>query len=208
MSRLVLATGNPGKLREFKTLLAPLGWTVVAQRDLGIVDADEPHPTFVENALAKARHASAASDGPALADDSGLCVDALDGAPGVHSARYADASGDRETRDALNNAKLLAALDGTGRRTAAFVCVLVFVRNAGDPEPLIATGRWHGAIVGAPRGSGGFGYDVLFLPRGIDLTAGELPAETKNRISHRAIATRRLIDELAVRRSIAAEGAP
>ena len=208
MSRLVLATGNPGKLREFATLLAPLGWTVVAQHDLGIVDADEPHPTFVENALAKARHASAASDGPALADDSGLCVDALDGAPGVHSARYAAATGDRETQDALNNAKLLAALHGTARRTAAFVCVLVFVRGAADPEPLIATGRWHGEIVDAPRGSGGFGYDALFLPRGIDLTAGELPAETKNRISHRAVATRRLIDELAVRRSIAAEGVP
>ncbi len=192
IARLVLASGNEGKLREFRRLLAPLGVEVVAQSELGIAEADEPHETFVENALAKARHASAAAKLPALADDSGLCVEALGGAPGVQSARYA---GDPRS-DARNNAKLIAALAGVADRRAHYACVLVLVRHAGDPEPIIAQGDWHGTIVDAPRGTGGFGYDPHFLDPATGLTGAELPLPQKNAVSHRGKAMRALIARL------------
>lgn len=192
--RLVLASGNPGKLREMRALLAPLGYEVVAQSELGIDEAEEPHDTFVENALAKARHASHASGLPALADDSGLCVDALGGAPGVHSAYFAGREGGREERDARNNAKLLASL-GVERK-AHYRCVMAFVRRAEDPEPLVAEGAWHGEIARAPRGANGFGYDPLFLVPERGITAAELADEEKNRLSHRARAAARLVELL------------
>jgi XTP/dITP diphosphohydrolase len=194
--RLVLASGNEGKLREFRRLLAPLGIEVVAQSELGIPEADEPHVTFVENALAKARHASAHAKLPALADDSGLCVDALGGAPGVQSARYAG----EPRSDARNNAKLIAALAGVADRRAHYACVVALVRHAADPEPIVAQGDWHGTIVDAPRGSGGFGYDPHFLDPGTSLTGAELPLERKNALSHRGKAMRALIARLAEER--------
>jgi XTP/dITP diphosphohydrolase len=183
MKRLVLASHNPGKLREIAVLLGPLAIEVVPQGELGIFEAQEPHGTFVENALAKARHASRACGLPALADDSGLCVDALGGAPGVDSAYYAGRDGSREQRDARNNEKLLAALGA--ERAAYYACLLVLVRSAFDPLPLIAEGTWRGEIARAPRGSKGFGYDPLFLIPGLDKTAAELDPAEKNRISHR-----------------------
>jgi XTP/dITP diphosphohydrolase len=192
--KLVLASNNPGKLREMRSLLAPLGHEVVAQADLGIGEAEEPHDTFLENALAKARHASRASGLPALADDSGLCVDALGGAPGVHSAYFAGREGDRATRDARNNAKLVASL-GENRK-AHYRCVMALVRHADDPEPLIAEGAWEGEIARAPRGANGFGYDPLFVVPGRGMTAAELSDEEKNRLSHRARAAARLAELL------------
>jgi XTP/dITP diphosphohydrolase len=193
--RLVLASGNPGKLREFRQMLEPLGVEIVAQSVLGISDAAEPHCTFVENALAKARHVAAASGLPAFADDSGICVDALDGAPGVHSARYAaDApAGTREEQDERNNRKLIAALAGKAERRAHYYCVIVLVRHAADPAPLIAEGRWQGEVITAPRGTNGFGYDPYFLPAGLDRTAAELPPDEKNAISHRGRALAQLV---------------
>jgi XTP/dITP diphosphohydrolase len=185
MQQLVLASGNPGKLREFRQLCEPLGLTIVAQAELGIAEAEEPHCTFVENALAKARHASRASGLPAFADDSGICVAALDGAPGVRSARFAESSGDRESQDARNNAKLIALLEGKADRSAHYTCVIVLVRHADDPEPLIAEGRWQGEIIATPRGEGGFGYDPYFFLPALNKTAAELPADEKNGISHR-----------------------
>ena len=192
LPRLVLASSNAGKLREFHRLLAPLGIDVVAQSELGIAEADEPHVTFVENALAKARHASAQARLPALADDSGICVRALDGAPGVQSARYAG----EPKSDARNNAKLIAALAGVADRGAHYACVLTLVRHENDPEPIIAEGAWHGTIVDAPRGAGGFGYDPHFLDAATGLTAAELPLERKNELSHRGRAMRALIARL------------
>jgi XTP/dITP diphosphohydrolase len=192
--KLVLASNNPGKLREMRALLAPLGYEVLAQAELGIEEAEEPHDTFLENALVKARHASRASGLAALADDSGLCVDALGGAPGVHSAYFAGREGDRTARDARNNEKLLASLGE--HREAHYRCVMAFVRRADDPEPLIAEGRWDGEIARAPRGANGFGYDPLFLVPGRGLTAAELSAEEKNRLSHRARAAARLVELL------------
>lgn len=186
MNRLVLASNNPGKLKEIRALLAPLALDVIAQSELGIGEADEPHHTFLENALAKARHASAATGLPALADDSGICVEALDGEPGVHSAYYAGREGDRAARDARNNSKLLAALEGNADRRAHYYCVLVLVRRADDPEPVVAEGAWRGEIGREARGTGGFGYDPLFLVPGRGRTAAELGASEKNRISHRA----------------------
>jgi XTP/dITP diphosphohydrolase len=200
MSRLVIASNNPGKLREFAALLAPLGFDAVAQGELGIGEAEEPHATFVENALAKARHASVASGLPALADDSGLCVDALKGLPGVRSARYAEPStGDqgRASQDHRNNLKLVAAMQDQPSRTGYYVCCLAFMRHADDPEPIVATGRWVGEIVAVPRGTNGFGYDPYFLLPSYGRTAAELDTATKNRISHRAIALRELVDQLA-----------
>ena len=194
MRRLVLASANPGKLREMRALLAPLGREVISQAELGIAEAEEPHDTFLENALAKARHASRASGLPALADDSGLCVDALGGAPGVHSAYFAGRQGGREERDARNNAKLLASLGAA--RKAHYRCVMALVRSAEDPAPLIAEGSWEGEIARAPRGANGFGYDPLFLVAGRGLSAAELPEEEKNRISHRAQAAARLLAAL------------
>ena len=193
MKRLVLASGNPGKLKEIRALLAPLGIEVVPQAELGIAEADEPYATYLENALAKARHASRTANLPALADDSGLSVDALGGEPGVHSAHYAGTQGDRETRDRRNNEKLLAELARAGTRDATFVSVIVLVRHALDPEPLVAEGRWRGIIAHALRGANGFGYDPLFIVAGRDLTAAELDAAEKNRISHRGQALERLL---------------
>jgi XTP/dITP diphosphohydrolase len=192
IARLVLASSNEGKLREFRRLLAPLGIDLVTQSALGIPEADEPHATFVENALAKARHASTHARLPALADDSGLCVRALDGAPGVHSARYA---GDPKS-DARNNAKLIAALRGVVDRHAHYACVLTLVRHPADPEPIIADGAWHGAIVDAPRGSGGFGYDPHFEDASTGMTGAELPLARKNELSHRGKAMRALMARL------------
>lgn len=181
--RLVLASSNAGKVVELEQLLAGSGVVLVPQTHLGVTDADETGLTFVENALLKARHAARLTGLPALADDSGLCVDALDGAPGLYAARYAGTHGD----SAANNAKLLRALDGVpaDRRTAYFIAVLVVLRHADDPAPLIAEGRWHGRILEAPRGQGGFGYDPLFLPDGHDVSAAELDFALKNRLSHR-----------------------
>jgi XTP/dITP diphosphohydrolase len=190
--RLVLASNNEGKLREFRRLLAPLGIEVVAQADLGIPEADEPHITFVENALAKARHASAWAKLPALADDSGICAAALGGAPGVQSARYAG----EPKSDARNNEKLITALAGGDDRRAHYRCVLVLVRHADDPEPIIAEGVWAGTIIDAPRGTGGFGYDPYFLDPTTGHTAAELPLERKNELSHRGKAMRALIAQL------------
>jgi len=189
--KLVLASNNPGKLREIRAILAPLAVEVVAQSDLGIAEAEEPHHTFVENALAKARHASRAAGLPALADDSGLSVEALGGAPGVHSAYYAGREGGREERDRRNNEKLLRELKDD--RRAFYTCVMVLVRSAEDPEPLVAEGIWRGEIAGAPRGSNGFGYDPLFFLPALKKTAAELDAEQKNRISHRGIALQKLL---------------
>jgi XTP/dITP diphosphohydrolase len=193
VKRLVLASGNPGKLREIRALLAPLALEVVPQAELGIAEAEEPYPTYLENALAKARHASYAANLPALADDSGLSVEALGGAPGVHSALYAGTQGDRAERDARNNAKLLAVLEGSAVREATFVSVIVLLRHAADPEPLVAEGRWLGTIARAPRGANGFGYDPLFVVAGRGATAAELGDEEKNRISHRGRALERLL---------------
>jgi XTP/dITP diphosphohydrolase len=192
ITRLVLASNNPGKVREFARLLAPLGIDVVPQAELGIPDAEEPHVTFVENALAKARHASALAQLPALADDSGVCVEALDGAPGVQSARYA---GD-ERSDAANNRKLVRALRGVADRRAHYYCVLVLVRHALDPEPLIAEGVWRGTIIDEPRGNGGFGYDPHFLDAESGRTGAELDLEAKNARSHRGHAIRALVARL------------
>jgi XTP/dITP diphosphohydrolase len=189
--KLVLASSNPGKLREISALLEPQGFEVVSQRDFSIADADEPHPTFLENALAKARHASRASGLPALADDSGLCVKALRGEPGVHSAYYAGRAGSRDERDARNNEKLLSQLRDD--RYAYYVCVMVLLRHADDPRPLITEGVWGGEIALAPSGTNGFGYDPLFCVRGLGKTAAELAPEHKNRISHRAIALQKLL---------------
>jgi len=181
--RLVLASGNAGKVIELEQLLADSDMHLVAQTQLGVSDADETGLTFVENALIKARHAARATGMPALADDSGICVDALGGAPGLYAARYAGTHGD----SAANNAKLLRELDGipSERRQAYFIAVLVVLRHADDPAPLIAEGRWHGRILDAPRGNGDFGYDPLFLPDGYDVSAAELDPALKNRLSHR-----------------------
>ena len=194
MKRVVLASNNPGKIREIAALLEPLAIEVVPQSELGIAEADEPHDTFLENALAKARHASCACGLPALADDSGLCVPALAGEPGVHSAYYAGREGGREQRDARNNEKLLQSLK-TDRR-AYYACVMVLTRNGSDPLPLVAEGLWHGEIARAPRGTNGFGYDPLFLPKDYRKTAAELDPAEKNRISHRGRALARLLELL------------
>lgn len=197
MNRIVIASSNPGKLHELQALLGPLGIEAVAQSQLGVAETEEPHDTFLENALAKARHASRATGLPALADDSGLCVPALGGQPGVHSAYYAGADGTRAERDARNNAKLATALGDAPDRSAFYYCVLVLVRLATDPTPVVAEGAWNGEIVLQPRGSGGFGYDPYFLPWGSTRTAAELVAEEKNRVSHRALASAALLRRLA-----------
>lgn len=195
-SKLVLASNNPGKLREFAALFAPFAIEVLPQSAFAIPEAEEPHDTFLENALAKARHAANLSGLPALADDSGLCVPVLDGAPGVHSAYYAGRDGDRATRDARNNTKLLAELAGHADRRAHYVCVLVLLRRAQDPQPVVAEGEWHGEILTAPRGSGGFGYDPLFLVPATGRSAAELAESEKNALSHRALAFARLAERL------------
>jgi XTP/dITP diphosphohydrolase len=193
--RLVLATNNAKKLVELQQLLAGLPLTLTAQGELGVTEAEEPHASFVENALAKARHASRATGLPAIADDSGLCVDALGGAPGVHSAVFAPApvtTGDREmqrrAQDGANNALLLEQLRGVADRHCRFVSTLVALRSAEDPEPLIAFGRWEASLLTSPRGAGGFGYDPLVWIDMLDASVAELPAAVKNRHSHRALA--------------------
>ena len=195
LSRIVLASGNAGKLRELTALLEPLGIALVSQKELGISEAEEPHATFVENALAKARHVARASGLPALADDSGIGVRALGGAPGVYSARYAERAG-RGQGDAANNALLVDSLRGVADRAAWYYCVLVLVRSADDPCPLLADAAWHGSVRDEARGSQGFGYDPHFLLPDLGLTAAELDPAVKNRISHRAQAMCRLIERL------------
>ncbi len=196
MKRLVLASNNPGKLKEIQALLAPLAVEVIPQAKLNIAEADEPHDTFLENALAKARHASRAAGLPALADDSGLCVDALGGEPGVHSAYFAGREGERHERDARNNEKLLFQMKDVANRSGHYTCVMVLVRRWNDPEPIVAEGKWRGEIARAPRGAGGFGYDPFFLVPGTGRTAAELSAQEKNRVSHRALALARLLEAL------------
>lgn len=189
--KVVLATGNAGKLRELQQVLAPLQFEVRAQSEFAVPDADETGLSFVENAIIKARHAARLTGLPAIADDSGLEVDALDGAPGIYSARYA---GSADKSDAANNAKLLAELAARGVKNAAarFQCVLVFMRHANDPVPVIAQGSWEGFILDAPRGSGGFGYDPLFFVPGENCASAELPAARKNILSHRGQALMKL----------------
>ena len=195
MKRLVLASNNPGKIRAFRALLAPPDLDVVPQAELGIAEAAEPHATFVENALAKARHAARRARLPALADDSGICVAALGGEPGVHSARFAG----EPTSDARNNEKLVALLQEQPDRRAHYYCVIVLGRHADDPEPLIAEGRWDGEVIATPRGSGGFGYDPHFLLPDLGRTAAELAPEEKHALSHRGQALRRLLAALRER---------
>ncbi len=192
IERLVLASNNAGKLRELSAMLSPLGIEVVTQSSLGVSEAEEPHATFVENALAKARHASRETGLPALADDSGLCVSALGGKPGVLSARYAG----EPKSDAANNARLVADLRGQADRSAHFYSVIVLVRSPDDPQPVIADGEWYGEIIESPRGAGGFGYDPHFFVPSLEQTAAELAPELKNTLSHRAAAMRHLLARL------------
>lgn len=191
-STLVLASNNAGKLKEFGELLAPLGFIVKPQKEFDIPEAEEPHCTFVENALEKARHASRLTGLPAMADDSGICVNALGGAPGVLSARYAG----EPKSDARNNEKLIADLAQHSDKSAYYYCVLVFVRHADDPQPVIADGRWNGEVIAEARGQGGFGYDPHFLLPDLGKTAAELTPEEKNRYSHRGQALRMLVERL------------
>jgi XTP/dITP diphosphohydrolase len=200
--RLVLASNNAKKLTELRTLFAPLAVDLVPQSVLGVAEAEEPHPSFVENALAKARHAAAATRLPAIADDSGLCVDALGGAPGVVSAHFAPAvpvpaGADREAlrraQDAANNGLLLQRLQGVSDRRARFVSTLVALRSADDPEPLITFGRWEGEVLQQPHGAGGFGYDPLLWVAALGRTVAELDAATKNQHSHRALAAQAML---------------
>lgn len=196
MKQIVLASGNPGKLREFAEMLASVDFEVVPQSRFNVPEAEEPHHTFVENALAKARHAARLTGLPALADDSGICVDALGGAPGVYSAHY-----DGEPRsDQRNNAKMIAGLQGKADRRAHYVAVLVFVRHADDPQPLIVEGEWHGEIIDTPRGANGFGYDPYFLVPDLGQTAAEITSAEKHERSHRGKALRELVEKLKSRR--------
>jgi XTP/dITP diphosphohydrolase len=196
VQKLVIASNNPGKLREFQHMLAPLGIEVLTQAQLGISEAEEPHCTFIENALAKARHVSRASGLPALADDSGICVDALGGAPGVQSARYA---GDNPKSDRRNNDKLLQDMQGITDRRAHYYCVLVLVRHADDPQPIIAEGEWHGEIAQAERGNGGFGYDPMFWLPELGKMSSELSHDEKHAISHRGRAMKVLLEKLKLK---------
>ena len=198
--QLVLASNNLKKLAELQALLAPSGVALVTQQQLGISEADEPHHTFIENALVKARHAARHSGGPAIADDSGLCVASLGGAPGVASAHYADlilGAGEREVQravqDAANNALLVERLKGVADRRAHFICTLVALRTADDPEPLVAVGRWQGEILASPSGEGGFGYDSLMFIPALGCTVAQLSPEAKNTQSHRALAASQML---------------
>jgi XTP/dITP diphosphohydrolase len=190
--KLVLASGNPGKLREIGAVLSSSSIEIQPQSSFGIQDVEEPHDTFLENALAKARHASRAAGLPALADDSGLCAEALGGEPGVHSAYYAGREGSREERDRRNNEKLLLSLKEN--RKAYYYCIMVLIRRGDDPRPLIAEGFWHGEIARSPRGANGFGYDPLFYIPKLRRTAAELDPAGKNRLSHRGQALQKLIE--------------
>lgn len=190
--KIVLASLNPGKLREFNAIFAPLGIEVISQQDLQIPAAPEPHPTFIENALAKARQASAQSGLPSLADDSGVCVDALQGAPGIHSARFAGPN----ANDDQNNYHLLNLLKNESNRRAKYVCALVYIQHPSDPEPIISTGTWYGEIIDTPKGIHGFGYDPYFYLPDYQQTAAELDPQLKNTISHRARAMHELLLKL------------
>jgi XTP/dITP diphosphohydrolase len=190
--RLILASNNAGKLKEFAQLLAPIGFELHPQGEFNVPEAEEPFGTFVENALAKARHAARLTGLPALADDSGVCVNALGGAPGVHSARFAG----EPKSDARNNEKLVADLAGHADKSAYYYCVLVYVRHADDPQPVIADGAWRGQIIDSPRGANGFGYDPYFLLPALGKTAAELESGAKNAISHRGQALRALVEKL------------
>lgn len=192
IKQLVLATSNEGKIREIRQILAPLDIEAIAQAHLDVPDTDEPHNTFLENALAKARHASALTGLPALADDSGICVAALGGAPGVHSARFAG----QPSSDERNNDRLLELLAQTEDRRTYYYCVMVLVFQPQDPRPLIAEGEWYGEVLRERRGTGGFGYDPLFLDPALGKTGAELAAAEKNRISHRAKALTALVEKL------------
>ena len=192
MQKLVIASNNPGKLREISRILAPLGFEAVPQSVYNVPEAEEPYVTFVENCIAKARHAAHLTGLPALADDSGICVDTLGGAPGVYSARYAG----EPKSDQRNNEKLIAALAGQSNRQAHYYCVIVYLRHADDPQPLIAEGSWHGEIIDTPRGDGGFGYDPYFLVPALGKTGAELAPDEKNTISHRGKALLQLVDKL------------
>lgn len=189
LNKLVIASGNPGKLAEFQSLLAPLNIQVIPQSQFNVTEADEPHCTFIENALAKARHASLATNLPALADDSGLCLEALPGVPGVHSAYY----GGLPKNDQKNNTHLINVLKQHSNRFAYYYCCLVLVRQHDDPQPLIAEGVWNGSILKKPRGTGGFGYDPLFLDSITGKSAAELTPELKNKLSHRGKAMRKML---------------
>lgn len=189
---LILASNNAGKLKEFSALLAPINFDLHTQSEFNVPEAEEPHVTFVENAIAKARHAARLTGKPALADDSGVCVNALGGAPGVYSARYAG----EPKSDQRNNEKLIADLAAHTDKSAYYYCVLVFVRHADDPQPVIADGRWNGEMIDTPRGQGGFGYDPYFWIPELQKTAAELTSEEKNRLSHRGQALRALIEKL------------
>ena len=207
LTSVVLASGNAGKLREFDALLSPLGIRLIAQGTLNIPDAPEPHPTFIENALAKARHASLLSGLPALADDSGLCVAALNAEPGIHSARYAEAEhGSRS--DAANNQKLVRALQGQSNRRAWYVAVLVLVTRHDDPQPVVAEANWFGQIVDQPQGANGFGYDPYFYLPEQGCTAAELDPALKNQISHRGQALQQMLKQLAARGLVTASQRP
>ena len=199
MKKIVIASNNVGKLNEITAILAQLNIEIVPQSALGVAETEEPHHTFIENALVKARHASQHTGLPALADDSGICVDALNDAPGVRSARFAGEAPatNREVQDERNNRKLLDLLANESNRKAHYYCVVVLVRNADDPQPLICEGEWHGEIAWAPRGDGGFGYDPLFLVQDLGKTGAELKPEEKNRISHRGKALTALLARLS-----------
>jgi XTP/dITP diphosphohydrolase len=192
MKKIVIASGNPGKLREIRRILEPLEFNVVPQSDFGVPECPEPHVTFIENCLAKARHAALHTGLPALADDSGICVDALNGAPGVYSARYAG----EPKSDQRNNEKLIDALKHETNRKAHYYCVIVLVRHPDDPQPLIAEGSWHGEIIGTPRGENGFGYDPYFYLPEFGKTGAELDPDHKNAISHRGQALDILVSKL------------
>jgi XTP/dITP diphosphohydrolase len=190
--RLILASNNAGKLKEFSQILAPLGFTLHPQGEFNVPEAEEPHATFVENALEKARHASRLTGLPALADDSGVCVNALGGAPGVYSARYAG----EPKSDARNNEKLVADLAAHDDKSAYYYCVLVYVRHADGPQPVIADARWNGEISATPRGENGFGYDPYFWLPSLGKSAAELSPSEKNAVSHRGQALRALVEKL------------
>lgn len=192
MKKLVIASNNPGKLREIDRILQPLGLEVLPQSAFNIPEAEEPYCTFIENCLTKARHASELAGLPALADDSGICIDALNGAPGVYSARFAG----EPKSDQRNNEKMIELLKHETNRKAHYYCVIILVRHPHDPQPIIAEGSWHGEIIDTPRGEGGFGYDPYFLVAGLNQTGAELPPDVKNGMSHRGKALAELVEKL------------
>ena len=204
ISRIVIATGNAKKLKEFDRLLAPLGIEVIPQSTFNVPEAPEPHCTFLENALAKARNAARHTGLPSLADDSGICVHALAGNPGVNSAYYAGL----HKSDADNNAKLIADLQGVSDRSAHYTAVLALVLNETDPEPIVAEGRWYGEVIDAPRGSGGFGYDPYFFDVELGMTGAEMPLDQKSARSHRGKALEKLLTEMQRRYGVANASRP